>query len=126
MGCSGNSGGETELRLGPQGTVQFVDGLAAIDPTRELVVQIQQEAFQLGYVKDKPTFSTSNCACLPELHVELWPWVEQDLSASKYAKYITQSLEKMLSSLFQPKPMEYGSLMRASLAILATTEGQVI
>ncbi|KAA8542889.1 hypothetical protein F0562_024041 [Nyssa sinensis] len=30
IGCFGNSGGETELRLSPQGTVRFVDGLAAI------------------------------------------------------------------------------------------------
>ncbi|XP_020266748.1 LOW QUALITY PROTEIN: exocyst complex component EXO70A1-like [Asparagus officinalis] len=32
------------------------------------------------------------------------PLVEQDASASKYAKYTAQTLEKMLSSLFQPKP----------------------
>lgn len=37
------------------------------------------------------------------------PLVEQDASASKYAKYTAQSLEKMLSSLFQPKPVKYGS-----------------
>ncbi|RRT44826.1 hypothetical protein BHM03_00029727 [Ensete ventricosum] len=32
------------------------------------------------------------------------PLVEQDASASKYAKYTAQSLEKMLGSLFQHKP----------------------
>ncbi|CAL9071872.1 unnamed protein product [Musa acuminata var. zebrina] len=32
------------------------------------------------------------------------PLVEQDSSASKYAKYTAQSLEKMLGSLFQHKP----------------------
>lgn len=37
------------------------------------------------------------------------PLVEQDASASKYAKYTAQSLEKMLTSLFQPKPRKYGS-----------------
>lgn len=37
------------------------------------------------------------------------PLVEQDASASKYAKYTAQSLEKMLTSLFQPKPRRYGS-----------------
>ncbi|KAI7987190.1 Exocyst complex component EXO70A1 [Camellia lanceoleosa] len=37
------------------------------------------------------------------------PLVEQDASGSKYAKYTAQSLEKMLSSLFQPKPVKFGS-----------------
>ncbi|XP_052207365.1 exocyst complex component EXO70A1 [Diospyros lotus] len=37
------------------------------------------------------------------------PLVEQDASSSKYAKYTAQSLEKMLSSLFQPKPVKHGS-----------------
>ncbi|KAH7674745.1 Exocyst complex component Exo70 protein [Dioscorea alata] len=34
------------------------------------------------------------------------PLVEQDASASKYAKYTAQSLEKMLGSLFQHKPVK--------------------
>ncbi|XP_022857635.1 exocyst complex component EXO70A1-like isoform X2 [Olea europaea var. sylvestris] len=38
------------------------------------------------------------------------PLVEQDPSASKYAKYTVQSLEKMFNSLFQPKPVKQGSL----------------
>lgn len=37
------------------------------------------------------------------------PLVEQDPSATKYAKYTAQSLEKILSSLFQPKPARQGS-----------------
>ncbi|KAK6912439.1 Exocyst complex subunit Exo70, C-terminal [Dillenia turbinata] len=37
------------------------------------------------------------------------PLVEQDASSSKYAKYTAQSLEKMLISLFLPKPGRYGS-----------------
>ncbi|PQM38330.1 exocyst complex component EXO70A1 [Prunus yedoensis var. nudiflora] len=37
------------------------------------------------------------------------PLVEQDASSSKYAKYSVQTLEKMLLSLFQPKPVRYGS-----------------
>ncbi|KAB1204440.1 Exocyst complex component EXO70A1 [Morella rubra] len=37
------------------------------------------------------------------------PLVEQDASSSKYAKYTVQTLEKMLMSLFQPKPGRYGS-----------------
>ncbi|XP_010247416.1 PREDICTED: exocyst complex component EXO70A1 [Nelumbo nucifera] len=37
------------------------------------------------------------------------PLVEQDASASKYAKYTAQNLEKMLSSLFQQKLVKYGS-----------------
>ncbi|XP_041022461.1 exocyst complex component EXO70A1-like [Juglans microcarpa x Juglans regia] len=37
------------------------------------------------------------------------PLVEQDASSSKYAKYTVQNLEKMLMSLFQPKPRRYGS-----------------
>nr|CAD1827618.1 unnamed protein product [Ananas comosus var. bracteatus] len=32
------------------------------------------------------------------------PLVEQDASASKYAKYTAQDLEKMLGSLFQHRP----------------------
>ncbi|KAL2548149.1 exocyst subunit exo70 family protein G1 [Forsythia ovata] len=36
------------------------------------------------------------------------PLVEQDPSASKYAKYTAQSLEKIFNSLFQPKPCETG------------------
>ncbi|XP_058222280.1 exocyst complex component EXO70A1 [Rhododendron vialii] len=48
------------------------------------------------------------------------PLVEQDASASKYAKYTAQSLEKMLSSLFQPKPVKYGSFrIRQSSAKLS-------
>lgn len=37
------------------------------------------------------------------------PLVEQDQSASKYAKYTAQNLEKMLNSLFVPKPVKQGS-----------------
>lgn len=37
------------------------------------------------------------------------PLVEQDQSASKYAKYTPQNLEKMLNSLFVPKPVKQGS-----------------
>lgn len=37
------------------------------------------------------------------------PLVEQDASSSKYAKYTVQALEKMLTSLFLPKPAKYGS-----------------
>ncbi|KAL2236148.1 exocyst complex component EXO70A1-like [Sesamum indicum] len=37
------------------------------------------------------------------------PLVEQDPSASKYAKYTAQSLEKMFNSLFHPKPAKQGS-----------------
>ncbi|KAK9099818.1 hypothetical protein Scep_023248 [Stephania cephalantha] len=37
------------------------------------------------------------------------PLVEQDASSSKYAKYTAQSLEKMLTSLFQPKLSKHGS-----------------
>ncbi|PIN04198.1 Exocyst component protein [Handroanthus impetiginosus] len=37
------------------------------------------------------------------------PLVEQDQSASKYAKYTAQSLEKMFSSLFHPKPVKHSS-----------------
>ncbi|KAG8381973.1 hypothetical protein BUALT_Bualt05G0028200 [Buddleja alternifolia] len=37
------------------------------------------------------------------------PLVEQDASTSKYAKYTSQSLEKMLNSLFHPKPVKLGS-----------------
>ncbi|CAN0899673.1 Exocyst complex component EXO70A1 [Linum grandiflorum] len=37
------------------------------------------------------------------------PLVEQEGSSNKYAKYSVQSLEQMLSSLFQPKPGRYGS-----------------
>ncbi|XP_050363797.1 exocyst complex component EXO70A1 [Argentina anserina] len=37
------------------------------------------------------------------------PLVEQDGSSNKYAKYSVQTLEKMLMSLFQPKPLRYGS-----------------
>ena len=38
------------------------------------------------------------------------PLVEQDSSSSKYAKYSVQTLEKMLMSLFQPKPARYNSI----------------
>ncbi|XP_051151251.1 exocyst complex component EXO70A1-like [Andrographis paniculata] len=38
------------------------------------------------------------------------PLVEQDASASKYAKYTAQSLEKMFNSLFHPKLAKHGSL----------------
>lgn len=37
------------------------------------------------------------------------PLVEQDSSSSKYAKYTVQTLEQMLLSLFQPRPIRYGS-----------------
>ncbi|RWR91475.1 exocyst complex component EXO70A1 [Cinnamomum micranthum f. kanehirae] len=37
------------------------------------------------------------------------PLVEQDASASKYAKYTVQTLETMLGSLFQQKLVKYGS-----------------
>ncbi|KAL6536297.1 hypothetical protein OROGR_012869 [Orobanche gracilis] len=38
------------------------------------------------------------------------PLVEQDGSASKYAKYTAQSLEKMFNALFHLKPVKQGSL----------------
>ncbi|XP_074291297.1 exocyst complex component EXO70A1-like [Silene latifolia] len=37
------------------------------------------------------------------------PLVEQDSSSSKYAKYTAQSLEKMITSLFLPRPTRFGS-----------------
>lgn len=37
------------------------------------------------------------------------PLVEQDSSSTKYAKYTAQSLEKMIMSLFLPKPGRYAS-----------------
>ncbi|KAL3645846.1 hypothetical protein CASFOL_011026 [Castilleja foliolosa] len=37
------------------------------------------------------------------------PLVEQDASASKYAKYTAQSLDKMFYALFHPKPAKQGS-----------------
>ncbi|GAA0177493.1 membrane traffic protein [Lithospermum erythrorhizon] len=44
------------------------------------------------------------------------PLVEQDASASKYSKYTAQSLEKMLSSLFQAKPIRHGSFKSRQLS----------
>ncbi|KQK17357.1 exocyst complex component EXO70A1 [Brachypodium distachyon] len=38
------------------------------------------------------------------------PLVEQDVSASKYVKYSAEALDKMLSTLFMPKPTRTGSL----------------
>ncbi|KAF8110853.1 hypothetical protein N665_0078s0047 [Sinapis alba] len=37
------------------------------------------------------------------------PLVEKDSSSSKYVRYTVVALEKMLSSLYIPKPMRYGS-----------------
>ncbi|KAL9439835.1 hypothetical protein AB3S75_018660 [Citrus x aurantiifolia] len=42
--------------------------------------------------------------------------VEQDASSGKYAKYTVETLEKMLGSLFQPKPGRYGSFKGRSPA----------
>ncbi|KAL9675855.1 hypothetical protein QQ045_004063 [Rhodiola kirilowii] len=42
------------------------------------------------------------------------PVVEQEVNASKYAKYSVQALEKMLYALFQPKPARYGSMRSGS------------
>ncbi|XP_050216583.1 exocyst complex component EXO70A1 [Mercurialis annua] len=44
------------------------------------------------------------------------PLVEQDGSSSKYAKYSVQTLEQMLASLFQPRPMRYGSFKGRQLS----------
>lgn len=44
------------------------------------------------------------------------PLVEQDASSSKYAKYTVQTLEKMLMSLFQPKPGRLGSFTSRQLS----------
>lgn len=44
------------------------------------------------------------------------PLVEQDQSASKYAKYTAESLEKMLNSLFHPKPSKQGSFKARHLS----------
>ncbi|KAG6409710.1 hypothetical protein SASPL_127752 [Salvia splendens] len=41
------------------------------------------------------------------------PLVEQDQSASKYAKYTVQSIEKMFDSLFLPRPLKQGSSFKA-------------
>ncbi|EOA15465.1 hypothetical protein CARUB_v10004281mg [Capsella rubella] len=37
------------------------------------------------------------------------PLVEKDASSSKYVRYTVVALEKLLSSLYMPKPMRYGS-----------------
>ncbi|XP_010438025.1 PREDICTED: exocyst complex component EXO70A1-like isoform X2 [Camelina sativa] len=37
------------------------------------------------------------------------PLVEKDASSSKYVRYTVVALEKILSSLYMPKPMRYGS-----------------
>ncbi|KAK3437348.1 hypothetical protein EUGRSUZ_C02012 [Eucalyptus grandis] len=44
------------------------------------------------------------------------PLVEKDQSSSKYAKYTVYNLEKMLDSLYQPKPTRYGSFKGRQLS----------
>ncbi|XP_059662066.1 exocyst complex component EXO70A1 [Cornus florida] len=117
------SWGKLPALLSREGLILFSGGRAK---ARDLVKQRLKafnEAFdelyktQSNWVVPEKDLREKTCQLIVQAIVPVYrsymqnygPLVEQDASASKYAKYTAQSLEKMINSLFQPKPVKYGS-----------------
>lgn len=117
------SWGKLPALLSREGLILFSGGRATARDLVKKRLKAFNEAFDEMYKKQSrwvmldKDLREKTCQVIVQAIVPVYrsymqnygPLVEQDASANKYAKYTAQSLEKMLNSLFQPKPVKYGS-----------------
>ncbi|KAF8389401.1 hypothetical protein HHK36_026096 [Tetracentron sinense] len=117
------SWGKLPAHLSREGLILFSGGRATARDLVKKRLKAFNEAFddiyskQSKWVVSERDLREKTCQLTVQAIVPVYrsymqnygPLVEQDSSASKYAKYTAPSLEKMLSSLFQPKLGKYGS-----------------
>ncbi|XP_022131810.1 exocyst complex component EXO70A1 [Momordica charantia] len=110
--------------LSREGLIMFSGGRATARDLVKKRLKTFNEAFEDMYKKQSNWIITDKelrdktCQQIVQTVVPVYrsymqnygPLVEQDASSSKYAKYTVQNLEKMLLSLFQPKPLRFSSL----------------
>ncbi|KAK9983960.1 hypothetical protein SO802_033485 [Lithocarpus litseifolius] len=118
-----DSWGKLPGHLSREGLLMFSGGRATARDLVKKRLKAFNEAFDEMYAKQSnwvvsdKDLREKTCQVVVQAVVPVYrsymqnygPLVEQDASSSKYAKYTVQTLEKMLMSLFQPKPGRYGS-----------------
>ncbi|XP_023896963.2 exocyst complex component EXO70A1 [Quercus suber] len=118
-----DSWGKLPGHLSREGLLMFSGGRATARDLVKKRLKAFNEAFDEMYTKQSnwvvydKDLREKTCQVVVQAVVPVYrsymqnygPLVEQDASSSKYAKYTVQTLEKMLMSLFQPKPGRYGS-----------------
>ncbi|XP_058113653.1 exocyst complex component EXO70A1 [Magnolia sinica] len=109
--------------LSREGLILFSGGRATARDLVKKRLKAFNEAFdemykkQSNWVVSEKDLREKTCQMVVQAIVPVYrsymqnygPLVEQDASASKYAKYTVQALENMLSSLFQQKLVKHGS-----------------
>lgn len=118
-----DSWGKLPSHLSREGLILFSGGRATARDLVKKRLKTFNEAFDEMYKKQSnwiisdKDLREKTCQLIVQTVVPVYrsymqnygPLVEQDASSSKYVKYSVQSLEEMLLSLFQPRPMRYGS-----------------
>ncbi|KAM7493602.1 hypothetical protein LguiB_028211 [Lonicera macranthoides] len=111
--------GKLPTLLSREGLIMFSRGRATARDLVKKRLKAFNEVFdemykkQSNWVVSEKDLREKTCQIIVQAIVPVYrsymqnygPLVEQDASASKYAKYTAQSLEKLLSTLFQPKPV---------------------
>ncbi|XP_050264526.1 exocyst complex component EXO70A1 [Quercus robur] len=118
-----DSWGKLPGHLSREGLLMFSGGRATARDLVKKRLKAFNEAFdemymqQSNWVVSDKDLREKTCQVVVQAVVPVYrsymqnygPLVEQDASSSKYVKYTVQTLEKMLMSLFHPKPGRYGS-----------------
>ncbi|GKV03049.1 hypothetical protein SLEP1_g15416 [Rubroshorea leprosula] len=118
-----DSWGKLPGHLSREGLILFSGGRATARDLVKRRLKTFNEAFDEMYKKQsiwvisEKDLREKTCQLIVQAVVPVYrsymqnygPLVEQDASSSKYAKYTVHTLEKMLLSLFQPRPVRYGS-----------------
>ncbi|KAL5559395.1 hypothetical protein UlMin_035606 [Ulmus minor] len=118
-----DSWGKLPSHLSREGLILFSGGRATARDLVKKRLKAFNESFddmykkQSNWVVPDKDLREKTCQLIVQAIVPVYrsymqnygPLVEQDASSSKYAKYSVQTLEKMLMSLFQPRPARYSS-----------------
>ncbi|XP_068339133.1 exocyst complex component EXO70A1-like [Pyrus communis] len=118
-----DSWGKLPGHLSREGLILFSGGRATARDLVKKRLKSFNEAFddmykkQSSWIMSDKDLREKTCQLIVQAVVPVYrsymqnygPLVEQDASSSKYAKYSVHTFEKMLMSLFQPKPVRYGS-----------------
>ncbi|KDP33456.1 hypothetical protein JCGZ_07027 [Jatropha curcas] len=118
-----DSWGKLPGNLSREGLILFSGGRATARDLVKKRLKTFNEAFdemykkQSNWIVPERDLREKTCQLIVQAVVPVYrsymqnygPLVEQDGSSGKYAKYSVQTLEQMLSSLFQPRPGRYGS-----------------
>ncbi|XP_044464386.1 exocyst complex component EXO70A1 [Mangifera indica] len=118
-----DSWGKLPNHLSREGLIMFSGGRATARDLVKRRLKAFNEAFDEMYMKQsywvisEKDLREKTCQLIVQSILPIYrsymqnygPLVEQDASSNKYAKYSMQDFERMLTSLFQPKPGRYGS-----------------